>query len=572
MSASPPPPVVPDGPLRPPPANRVGRRGRRFGLLEEGAILRGLYIGRTLLAAVVLVQAALVRDETPELAFTGMMVVLTSLLATGYGLFVLYGRKTRPGLTFLQSQAAMDLLLVTALVHFDTSKQTGWAALYVLVVMAYALLMPLRASVITALFGATIFLADAYFGSPGEVGAWLWGQVGAFTIVFLVIASLGQRLQVASVEHSQLTTELQRVRLEADEILRNIRSGVVTVDGTGGLAFINVAAEHLLGLPAREYLGRPVLEELERRSPELWAAVTAGIRSGSRVSRAEGTATRADGRQVPIGLSTTTLERDSEVFPSVTAIFTDISDMQRTQALHLRAERLEAVAALSASLAHEIRNPLASIRSSVEQLARSAAGDQDTRVLAGLVVRESERLSRLLGEFLDFSRVRASHFQPVDLTAVVREAARLIREHPDTGPGVEIVVRGEPVEVQADEDLLHRIVSNLLLNAAQAMNGAGRIEAIVDQPGSAGLPRPGGIENPVRLRVRDNGPGIEPELAARLFQPFVSGRPGGSGLGLAIVQRAVEAHRGQVFLESTPREGTTFTILLHSKWPMEDEA
>ena len=160
----------------------------------------------------------------------------------------------------------------------------------------------------------------------------------------------------------------------------------------------------------------------------------------------------------------------------------------------------------------------------------------------------------------------------MDLTAAVREAARLIREHPDTGPGVEIVVQGEPVEVQADEDLLHRIASNLLFNAAQAMNGAGRIEAIVDQPGSAGLPRPGGIENPVRLRVRDNGPGIEPELAARLFQPFVSGRPGGSGLGLAIVQRAVEAHRGQVFFDSTPPEGTTFTILLHAKWPMEDEA
>jgi two-component system, NtrC family, sensor histidine kinase PilS len=535
-------------------------------------ILRGLYVGRAVLAAVVLVRAALVRDTAPELAFTGMLVVLTSFAVTGYGLFILYVRKAPPGLAFLQSQAAMDLLLVTALVHFDSSRQTGWTALYVLVIMVYALLMPLRASVITALFGAAIFLADAYFGSPNPPGAWLWGQVGAFTIVFLVIASLGQRLQVASVEHTELATELRRVRLEADEILRNIRSGVITVDGAGGLAFINVAAEHLLGLPAGEFLGRPVLDELAHRSPELWAAVTDGIRQGSRVSRAEGIARRADGREVPIGLSTTTFERESEVFPSVTAIFTDISDMQRTQALHLRAERLEAVAALSSSLAHEIRNPLASIRSSVEQLARNAAGDQDTRVLAGLVVRESERLSRLLGEFLDFSRVRASHFKPVDLTAVVREAARLVHEHPDTGPGVEIVVRGEPIEVEADEDLLHRIVTNLLLNASQAMNGAGRIEAIVDLPPAADLPRGSAIERPVRLRIRDNGPGIEPELQARLFQPFVSGRPGGTGLGLAIVQRAVEAHRGQVFLESTPPEGTTFTILLHAQWPMEDEA
>jgi two-component system sensor histidine kinase PilS (NtrC family) len=168
--------------------------------------------------------------------------------------------------------------------------------------------------------------------------------------------------------------------------------------------------------------------------------------------------------------------------------------------------------------------------------------------------------------------VRASHFVTVDLTAVVRGAAQLVREHPDTGPGVDIVVRGEPVEVDADEDLLHRIATNLILNAAQAMNGAGRIEAIVDQPKARELPRGSEIEHPVRLRIKDDGPGIDPELQQRLFQPFVSGRPGGSGLGLAIVQRAVLAHRGLVLLESAPGHGTTFTILLNGKWPTEDGA
>jgi two-component system sensor histidine kinase PilS (NtrC family) len=290
------------------------------------------------------------------------------------------------------------------------------------------------------------------------------------------------------------------------------------------------------------------------------------------VNRAEGTASRGDGVAVPIGLSTTTFERPLEKLPSVTAIFTDISDLQQLQVLHVRAERLEAVAALSASLAHEIRNPLASIRSSVEQLARSARDDPDDRVLADLIMRESDRLSRLLGEFLDFSRVRASHFVTLDFTAVVREAAQLIREHPDTGPGVDIVVSGEPVELDADEDLLHRIVTNLILNAAQAMNGAGRIEAIVDLPPLSEMPRGSDFENPVRLTVRDDGPGIDPELQERLFQPFVTGRPGGSGLGLAIVQRAVAAHRGLVLLDSAPQKGTTFTILLHAKWPSEDGA
>src|SRR5688500_12784678 len=344
------------------------------------------------------------------------------------------------------------------LVHFEGPQQSGWAALYVLVIAVYALIMPLRSGIVTALLGAAMFLADAYFGHPGPPGGWLWGQVAVFTVVFVVVAVLGQRLRTASVEQTELASELRRVRLEADEILRNIRSGVITVDGQGHLAFMNLAAEHLLGLSAAEHVGLPVLDALEARAPELWAAIVLGIEKGRRVNRAEGTARRADGREVPIGLSTTTFERPSERLPSVTAIFTDISDLQQLQNLHIRPDPLQSVAAPSASLAHEIRNPLASIRSSVEQLSRSTHDDPDDRVLAQLIVRESDRLSRLLGEFLDFSRVRASHFVMVDLTGVVRGAAQLIREHPDTGPGVDIVVQGAPFMIEADEDLLHRIV------------------------------------------------------------------------------------------------------------------
>jgi two-component system sensor histidine kinase PilS (NtrC family) len=559
-------PAVPEGSIPP----HAGER--RFGPPEQRSFLRWLFTGRVVLAMVVLVRAALSREEAPDAAFTAVLIVLLAFAVTAYGTFVIFIKKQRGQLAFLQTQAAMDLMLVTTLVHFEGPQQSGWAALYVLVIAIYALLMPLRSGIVTALFGAALFLADAYFGQPGPPGTWLWGQVAVFTVVFLVVAFLGQRLRTASVEQTELAIELHRVRLEADEILRNIRSGVLTVDGQGRLAFINLAAEHLLGITAVDYAGLPVLEQLRQRSNELWEAVLSGIRKGRRVNRAEGFAQRADGRKVPIGLSTTTFARPLEELPSVTAIFTDISDMQQLQVLHTRAERLEAVAALSASLAHEIRNPLASIRSSVEQLASSARDDPDDRVLADLIVRESDRLSRLLGEFLDFARVRASHFVTVDLAAVVREAAQLVREHPDTGPGVDIVVVADPIELDADEDLLHRIVTNLILNAAQSMNGAGRIEALVDRPVASELPQGGDFEHPVRLRVRDDGPGIDAELQQRLFQPFVTGRPGGSGLGLAIVERAVAAHRGLVMVDSAPQKGTTFTILLHGKWPMEDGA
>jgi PAS domain-containing protein len=177
------------------------------------------------------------------------VLVALALAVTGYGGWIGLARNTRPALAFLHIQAVMDLLLVTALVHFAGSHQSGWVALYVLVIAIYGLIMPLRSGLIVALFGAAVYLADAYFGlgnaasSPG-----LWGQVGVFTVVFLVVAVLGQRLRSAAAEQSELETELKRVRLEADDILRNIRSGVLTVDGRGTLAFINPTAEQLLDL------------------------------------------------------------------------------------------------------------------------------------------------------------------------------------------------------------------------------------------------------------------------------------------------------------------------------------
>jgi signal transduction histidine kinase len=206
----------------------------------------------------------------------------------------------------------------------------------------------------------------------------------------------------------------------------------------------------------------------------------------------------------------------------------------------------------------------------VEQLSRSVQADADDRFLGQLVIRESDRLSRLLTEFLDFSRVRAAVYEPLDLHDLAMEAAQVVREHPDCSPRIRIEVTGGATPLEGDSDLLHRVLVNLILNAAQAIgsgSGSGTVTVGVDSPPADGLLLAREFEGPVRLRVTDDGPGVEPDMVERIFEPFVSGRPGGSGLGLAIVQRAVEAHRGLVFLDSAPGAGTTFTIYLHTKRP-----
>ncbi len=233
--------------------------------------------------------------------------------------------------------------------------------------------------------------------------------------------------------------------------------------------------------------------------------------------------------------------------------------------LLVRAERLEGVAEMSASLAHEIKNPLASIRSAVEQLSRIPRASEDEKILSALVLRESDRIARVLTEFLDFSRTGMTRVKELDLAALARHAAQLAGSQPGTAEGVTIIdwFPPGPMTIEGDEDLIHRAFFNLLLNAVQASppHSDVRIEGGVLQPHQ--LP-PGHDQfagGAYGIVVIDQGDGIAPRIRDRLFDPFVTTRTGGSGLGLSIVQRAVQAHGGLITV-SPPGEETRFTIVL----------
>ena len=548
------------------------RRVGRSTLPDQRTLLSWLFVGRLVLAVGILLGAGLVWTYRPQESFLVTIAVVIALLVTGYGAWQVFVRRQSVGNGFLMVQALVDLGVVTTIVHFAGQPQSAFPALYVLAVAAYALLMPPGWGLLTALCASTLFLGDAFLTRSGAPDTAFWAQVVVFNLVFAIVAVLGHRLREAGMEQQTLAIELKRVRLEADDILRNIRSGVLTVDGSGRLAFINPTGQKLLDLYGDNLIGTPVLDQLKTRSSELWAAVVAGIRNGRKISRGEGMVMHHGGRIFPIGLSTTTFRQEAQEAPSVTAIFTDISDLKEVQELQARAERLESVAALSASLAHEIRNPLASIRSSVEQLARSKHADDDERFLAALIVRESDRLSRLLSEFLDFARVRATHLVPLDLHAIIVAVVRLIRAHPDCRPDATITVEGGRTMLDGDEDLLHRVLANLVLNAVQSARGPIKITVSVATVQGGEIPHGTNIDQAVRIQVRDDGPGVPPEIRDRLFDPFVSGRPGGTGLGLAIVQRAVQALRGLVLVDSSPGTGTMFTIFLPARIMAEDAA
>jgi len=541
-----------------------------------------VYLGRVTVAIVVFVSAAPYPQPQGTIVILAV-AALATVIVTALSFWYTHLRVATPTLTFLYGQALFDLALVTTVVHVTQGPESQFPALYVLVIGVSAVLMPFRSSSLVATLASLLYVADIVFFQPVELSGAVFMQLGVFVGVFVSTGLIASRVRVVGAEREVLKQEVRRLRLEASDILRAIQSGVVTVDGDGVVVYANPAAKELLGLGDRAVHGQPLSDLVADRAPGLVLAVSRTQANRQRSMRSEADVTLGE-RSFPIGITTTSIDLQESGTPSVTAIFTDISDQKQLEELHLRTERLEAVAELSASLAHEIKNPLASIRSSIEQIASAAREDDDERFLGQLVMRESDRLSRLLTEFLDFSRVQVTNLQPFDLARVAETAVEVVRKHPDCCEGIEISLVARPVQLEGDEDLLHRVVVNLVLNAVQAVGGRGaggaeeakgadaaarRVHVEIREATSEEVPTGVPIAHAVLLSVADDGPGIPAELRDRLFDPFVSGRPGGSGLGLAIVQRAVLAHRGVVLVDSRPGEGTDIRVLLPGKGPIE---
>ncbi|MFI5210758.1 MAG: PAS domain-containing protein, partial [Gemmatimonadales bacterium] len=265
-------------------------------LPDPRTLLLWVFAARVLAAAALLIGAALVWTTTPQLSFIASVAVILALTLTAYGFWVVRIRNQSVGPVFLLAQALTDLCIVTAIIHISGSLDSAFPALYVIVIAAYSLLLPVGIGATVPILATLLYLGDLVILHHVRPGLGFWGQITVFCAAYAIIAVLAARLREARAERHTLQTELRRVKMEADDILRHIRSGVLTVDGEGRLAFINPMAERLLQVNAEQNTGLPVLDRLKIRSPELWAAIVAAIRHGHKVSRGEGLVQLEDGR------------------------------------------------------------------------------------------------------------------------------------------------------------------------------------------------------------------------------------------------------------------------------------
>jgi two-component system, NtrC family, sensor histidine kinase PilS len=535
--------------------------------LTPGLVLRWIYLGRFCLVCGMMVGALVVWGRAePDQTF-----IVTLLFMLGVGSVALSTwwteiARSEPGRSFLVLQVALDALLVTGVVHVTGGGESNFAWLYILVISEGALLLPIAGGLLLAALASILYFADIVWGHSETLSPAVGLQMGLFALVAAATGYLGDRLRRAGAALGQMESELRRLRLDTDEIMATVSSGVLTIDEEGRLLYLNPAGEALLGIDRGAFEGKPVLEALEGIAPELTDILQESLAARRALYRLRADATRGT-EEIVLGVSTFVREQEGDPL-AVTTIFQDITDLERLAMLNRRAERLEAVAELSASLAHEIKNPLASIRSAVEQFTSPTLEAGDREALTRMVVRESERLSRLLADFLDFSGSRVDRMAPVELSDIVRDVVAVIRQHPEIeARSVAIETRvSERAPVHADADLVHRALLNLVLNAVQYSPDGGIVTVEVSRP--TRVPREVRMMRPARVSVRDRGPGVPPDQRDRIFDPFFTTRNGGSGLGLAVVHRMTEAHGGVVLLQTPQGGGAEFEVYL----PTRDEA
>jgi two-component system sensor histidine kinase PilS (NtrC family) len=517
--------------------------------------LRTMIWARLLVATLALPVGVLLRPDASEGAW---YVLWWSLLAVGVvsALFWL-GTWLRRGMgvqTYLQ--LGTDLLLVSGIAALTGGRGSQFVLFFALVVIAGGLAGRVTGGVFTGAVAGLAFYAlpwvSRWLGAPpSDIGESALPRpllLFAFLAVVGVLAGvLGERVQRTRDDLERTARELDRVRVDNDVILRHLTTGVLTVSGHGNVAYLNPAAEQVLGIRALEVRGLTLDKALEERLRPLRELVLGTLERREPRARAELLMRTESGRSLPVGVSTNLLMHEG-VLHGVVAVFQDLTDVREMERRARRNRTLAELGALSAGIAHELRNGLKPISGSVEVLQRELKLEGENAVLMELIATESNRLNRFVSDLLSYSRERDLVLEPVEINEHLAELcdALLLDPRGSAGLRVRFEAGHAPTLVQVDREQIRQVWLNLAVNAMEAMPSGG--ELVVrwrnGQPGR------------VTVEFEDHGAGIAAEDLPRVGQPFFTTKEGGTGLGLPIAHRIVERHGGKLTLESTAGRGT----------------
>jgi two-component system sensor histidine kinase PilS (NtrC family) len=538
---------------------QTGEWGRTAGS-KLGWLIAGRLVTALILSVIGTLWTTTAQTINKSLGLLTIVACLTILYA-------LIFRLSKNILCQARFQLALDVLLVTWLVWNSNVIQSPYVALYIVIIAVSSLFLGPREAIVTSVGCAVAFTACALqiTGLAGEkdpsrlVGGSVsqtiqW--VGLFDVAFLVVgllsARLAERTSRSDVRLAAATQSLAHLRALHGRIVESLRSGVVTTDLEGRVFTFNAAAQEITHYSDEAIRGQDASILFSNLKEHVAQTLTA-LQKGDNSPRFETSCLTAEGMRLRLGYSISPLSTEAGETTGMVITFQDLTQVRSLEETSRRQDRLAAIGRMAASIAHEIRNPLAAMRGSIQMLRSEMNSDPAQIELMEIILRESDRLNRIITDFLSYARPRSLIQARVDVGDLLHQTFALMRHSPEIGAHQSIVeeLPDDALYAEADEGQLKQVFWNLARNALQAMPQGGTLRATLEENSNQRL----------RITFIDTGRGMTPDQVEHLFEPF-SSTTGGTGLGLSIVYQIIRDHGGTINVRSLVGQGTTITVEL----------
>jgi PAS domain S-box-containing protein len=376
-------------------------------------------------------------------------------------------------------------------------------------------------------------------------------------------------------ETNRKLVEMTARNLEATEflngILQSISAGVIAVNQHGRITHFNPAAAALLRIPAGEVIGRIYRDIIPPGEPSTANALRS-VETGRVVEAVDKQIELSDGTRLHLSISTAIVRDDSGRPTGAVEVFHDLTKVKRMEEEIARLNTLAALGEMAATIAHQVRNPLAGIGGFAALLKRDLPADDSRQKTTDKIIRGVENLNRTVNALLDYTKSEQVNREELSCEDFLRATVKQFQhEHGDLVSGIQFDIEppARAVPVSLDPHLCRQLFFNLFINAIEACNGQGRIslacELLSRQAAVSQYAQEVSLdsdETAVQIVVADSGPGVDETALDSAFSPFFTTKPGGTGLGLAVVWKIVKAHAGHIWAANAADGGARFTLLL----------